>query len=67
MSSNTAGTVTLVLESTFAPGAPTRIASEDITMDDLLQAKYEKKSSLSLFGGKMKVNFEEFLFQVNKK
>jgi Ras GTPase-activating-like protein IQGAP2/3 len=67
MSSSTAGTVSLVLESVFAPGTPTRIASEDITMDDLLQAKYEKKSSLSLFGGKMKVNFEEFLFQVNKK
>ncbi|KIY49170.1 hypothetical protein FISHEDRAFT_65237 [Fistulina hepatica ATCC 64428] len=66
MSSNTPGVFTIVLESSLL-GPPTRVASEDIRIEDLLQAKYEKRSSLSLFGGKVKVNFEEFLFQINKK
>lgn len=66
MSSNRAGVFTLLLESTIL-GTPSRIASEDIRMEDLLQAKYEKRPSLSLFNGKVKVNFELFLYQINKK
>ncbi|KAH9482628.1 Ras GTPase-activating-like protein rng2 [Psilocybe cubensis] len=66
MSSNRAGVFNLSLESTML-GVTSRIAAEDIRMEDLLQAKYEKKSSLPLFGGKVKVNFELFLFQINKK
>ncbi|RDB22579.1 Ras GTPase-activating-like protein rng2 [Hypsizygus marmoreus] len=66
MSSNTAGVFTLLLESTML-GTPTRIASEDIRMEDLLQAKYEKRPSLSLLNGKVNVNFELFLYQINKK
>ncbi|KAF9009085.1 hypothetical protein BDQ17DRAFT_1398182 [Cyathus striatus] len=66
MSSNTAGIFTLVLESTLL-GNASRIASEDIRMEDLLQAKYEKRSSLSLFDGLVKVNFDLFLYQINKK
>lgn len=66
MSSNTAGVFTLLLESTLL-GIPSRVASEDVRMEDLLQAKFEKKSSLSLFDGKVKVNFELFLYQINKK
>jgi len=66
MSSNVAGTFHLLLESTML-GIASRIASEDIRMEDLLQAKYEKRPSLGLFGGKVKVNFELFLFQINKK
>ncbi|KAF9462631.1 ras GTPase-activating protein [Collybia nuda] len=66
MSSNTAGVFTLVLETTMF-GATSRIASEDVLMEDLLKAKYEKRSSLSLFKGKVKVNFELFLYQINKK
>jgi Ras GTPase-activating-like protein IQGAP2/3 len=66
MSSNSPGVFTLLLESTLL-GLPTRIASEDVRMEDLLQAKYEKRPSLSLFDGKVKVNFELFLYQINKK
>jgi len=66
MSSNSAGVFTLVLESTVL-GVASRIASEDIRMEDLLQAKYEQRSSLSLFNGKVKVNLELFLYQINKK
>lgn len=66
MSSNTAGIFTLSLESTLL-GVVSRIASEEVRMEDLLQAKYEKRPSLSLFNGKVKVNFELFLYQINKK
>jgi len=66
MSSDTAGVFNLVLESSVH-GPTTRLASEDVRMEDLLQAKYEKRSSLSLFNGKVKVNFDLFLFQINKK
>ena len=66
MSSNTAGVFTLVLESTIL-GTTARIASEDVRMGDLLQAKYEKRPSLSLFNGIVNVNLELFLYQINKK
>jgi hypothetical protein len=66
MSSNLPGVFHLSLESTLL-GVTSRIASEDIRMEDLLQAKYEKRSSFALFDGKVKVNFERFLFQINKK
>ena len=66
MSSNTPGVFSLLLESTLL-GLPTRIASEDVRMEDLLQAKYEQRSSFSLFDGKVKLNFELFLYQINKK
>ena len=66
MSSDTAGVFNLLLESSLY-GPTTRVASEDVRMGDLLQAKYEKRSSLSLFNGKVKVNFDLFLFQINKK
>ncbi|KAJ7433826.1 ras GTPase-activating protein [Mycena galericulata] len=66
MSSNTAGVFTILLESTLL-GVSTRIASEDVRMEDLLQARYEKRPFLSLFNGKAKVNFERFLYQINKK
>ncbi|KAG6810418.1 hypothetical protein H0H92_011957 [Tricholoma furcatifolium] len=66
MSSKVAGVFTLRLESTLL-GVTTRIASEDIRMEDLLQAKYEKRSSITLFNGKVNVNFELFLDHINKK
>jgi hypothetical protein len=66
MSSNLPGVFHLSLESTLL-GVTSRIASEDIRMEDLLQAKYEKRPSFALFDGKVKVNFERFLFQINKK
>ncbi|THV08575.1 ras GTPase-activating protein [Dendrothele bispora CBS 962.96] len=67
MSSNAAGVFTITLESVLLGGIAQRIASEDIRMEDLLQAKYEQRSSLSLFKGQMKLNFELFLYQINKK
>ena len=67
MSSNTAGVFTVVLGSTMLSGVTTKIAKEDIRMEDLLQAKYENRPSLSILGGKVKVNFELFLYQINKK
>lgn len=66
MSSNLPGVFHLSLESTLL-SVTSRIASEDIRMEDLLQAKYEKRPSFALFDGKVKVNFERFLFQINKK
>ncbi|KAF8913880.1 hypothetical protein CPB84DRAFT_1699194 [Gymnopilus junonius] len=66
MSSDIPGVFNLVLESTML-GVTSRIASEEIRMEDLLRAKYEKRPSLALFNGKVKVNFELFLFQINKK
>ncbi|GLB33790.1 putative GTPase-activator protein for Ras-like GTPases [Lyophyllum shimeji] len=66
MSSKTAGVFTLRLESTLL-GVATRIASEDIRLEDLLQAKYEKRPSYALFKGKVNVNFELFLDHINKK
>ncbi|CAA7259744.1 unnamed protein product [Cyclocybe aegerita] len=66
MSSNQAGVFKLLLESTLL-GVPARIASQEVRMEDLLQAKYEKRSSLSLLDGKVQVNFDLFLFQINKK
>ncbi|KAF5388019.1 hypothetical protein D9615_000397 [Tricholomella constricta] len=66
MSSKTAGVFTMRLESNLL-GVTTRIASEDIRMEDLLQAKYEKRPSFALFNGKVSVNFELFLDHINKK
>jgi Ras GTPase-activating-like protein IQGAP2/3 len=66
MSSNMAGVFTLILESTIL-GVATRIAADDIRMDDLLQAKFEKRASLSLFNGIVKVNLDLFIYQINKK
>uniref|UniRef100_A0A0W0FJV3 Putative ras GTPase-activating protein n=1 Tax=Moniliophthora roreri TaxID=221103 RepID=A0A0W0FJV3_MONRR len=67
MSSDTAGVFTITMESSMLGGTPSRIASEDVKIEDLLQAKYEQRSSLSLFNGKAKLNFELFLYQINKK
>jgi len=66
MYSDTAGVFTLLLGSTIF-GPSTRIASEDVRMGDLLQAKYEKRPSYALFNGIVSVNLELFLFQINKK
>lgn len=66
MSSDRAGIFNITLNSNLY-GVSARVATEDIKMEDLLKAKYERRPSLALFGGKVKVNFERFLFQVNKK
>lgn len=48
-------------------GITSKLATENIRMEDLLQAKYEKQSCLVLFGGRVKVNFEPFLDEINQK
>jgi len=66
ISSNKTGVFTLDLD-TSTLGIPSRIASEDVRMEDLLQAQYQNRSSLSLFNGMVKVNLLLFLYQINKK
>ena len=66
ISSDVAGVFDFELYSSIV-GPSTLLAESSVRMEDLLQAKYEKKPSLALFGGRVKVNFELFLFQINKK
>ncbi|KAK0242763.1 ras GTPase-activating protein [Armillaria nabsnona] len=67
MSSNSAGVFNLLLESTLIGGITTKMGSDEIQMEDLLQAKYEQRSSLTLFNGQAKVNLDLFVRQINKK
>lgn len=66
ISSNEPGIFTFILESTIS-GTAIRMASEDLAMEKLLQAKYEKRSSLALFKGQAKFDLELLLYQINKK
>ncbi|KAL1747468.1 hypothetical protein HDZ31DRAFT_31879 [Schizophyllum fasciatum] len=66
MSSNDFGVFTLDLESSLF-GVTSRIASQNLSMSELLDAKYENRSAIPLFGGKVKANTERLLFQINKK
>ncbi|KAF9247031.1 ras GTPase-activating protein [Melanogaster broomeanus] len=50
-----------------ALGITNRIGITDLRMEDLLQAQYENRASLSLFNGLVKVNLSLLLFQINKK
>ncbi|TFK75932.1 hypothetical protein BDN72DRAFT_786097 [Pluteus cervinus] len=65
-SSDTPGVFGLLLTSSLN-GSHMRIAQEDIRMEELLQAKYENRPSLTVLDGKVKVNFENFLLHINKK
>ncbi|KAJ2926418.1 hypothetical protein H1R20_g10677, partial [Candolleomyces eurysporus] len=67
MSSNTPGVFTVVLACTMLDRVTSTVARENTCMQDLLQAKYENRPSLSILGGKVKVNLEPFLDQINKK
>ncbi|KAG5221607.1 cytoskeletal protein binding protein [Salix suchowensis] len=66
ISSNTPGVFNLLLESTIH-GITSRLAGEDIRLEDLLQARFDNRSSYSLFNGIVKVNLNQFLYQLNKK
>lgn len=82
-SSDATGIYTIELTSTVPPSSggssisggstgshglgPVRLAREDIRMEDLLQAKYENRQTLSILDGKAQVNIEAFLAQINKK
>lgn len=66
ISSNNVGVFTIELYNhTF--GTANMIAAQDLRMEDLLQAQFENRVSLSLFDGMAKVNLNLLLYQINKK
>ena len=50
-----------------ALGITNRMANADVRLEDLLQAQYQDRASLSLFNGLAKFNLNLFLYQINKK
>ncbi len=66
LSSNKVGIFTIEIFNN-ALGITNRIASADIKMEDLLQAQFEDRASLSLFSGLAKFSLSHLLYQINKK
>lgn len=66
ISSNEIGVFTVQLINNL-PGVALAEASEDIRMEDLLQAQFENRVSLSLYDGLVKFNINLLLYQINKK
>ncbi|CAE6429290.1 unnamed protein product [Rhizoctonia solani] len=64
LSSNEVGIFTIQLIRNL-PGASE--VTEDIRMEDLLQAQFENRVSLSLYDGLAKFNINLLLYQINKK
>jgi hypothetical protein len=50
-----------------ALGITNRMASTDLRMEDLLQAQFDNKASLTIFNGMAKVNLTALLLHINKK
>ena len=48
-------------------GASSPVASMDLRLDDLLQAQFENRVSISLFNGMAKMHVNLLLYQINKK
>ncbi|KAH9060882.1 ras GTPase-activating protein [Lactarius vividus] len=48
-------------------GITNRMAVADVRLEDLLQAQYQDRASLSLFNGLAKFNLNLLLYQINKK
>ena len=66
ISSNQLGVFTVeMLNNTL--GITNRMAAADIRLEDLLQAQYQDRASLSLFNGVAKFNLNLLLYQINKK
>jgi Ras GTPase-activating-like protein IQGAP2/3 len=66
ISSNQVGIFNMeVINNTFSAGS--RMASADLRIEDLLQAQFENKASLTLFDGMAKVNLTGLLQHINKK
>ena len=66
MSSNKAGTFDIELyNAALHPSA--LIASTEVRMEDLLQAQFENRVSLPLWGDMAKFNLNLLLYQINKK
>jgi Ras GTPase-activating-like protein IQGAP2/3 len=66
ISSNQVGVFTVQLINNI-PGANITEVTEDIRMEDLLQAQYESRSSLSLYNGSVTFAIDMLLYQINKK
>jgi len=66
MESNEVGVFTMKVTNTLN-GFANEVASQELRMEDLLQANFEGQVSLALFDGMAKVNLNLLLFQINKK
>jgi len=66
LESNEIGIFTVKVTNTMN-GITTEVATQELRMEDLLQANFEGRVSLSLFDGMAKVNLNLLLFQINKK
>ena len=66
ISSNAVGVFTIEVFN-HALGITNRMATQDIKMEELLQAQFEDRASLSLFNGLAKFNLNLLLWQINKK
>lgn len=66
ISSNQVGVFTMEILNTSL-GYTNRMATQELRMEDLLQAQFENKASMSLFNGMAKVNLTALLLHINKK
>ena len=66
LSSNSIGVFNIEIRNN-ALGISNRIAQADVKMEDLLQAQYQDRASLSLFNDQAKFHLESLLYQINKK
>ncbi|KAI0677108.1 hypothetical protein C8Q78DRAFT_959803 [Trametes maxima] len=66
LSSNAVGVFTFEIFN-HTLGITNRMATADVKMEDLLQAQFEDRASLSLFNGLAKFNLNLLLWQINKK
>ncbi|KAI0315982.1 hypothetical protein OF83DRAFT_1129415 [Amylostereum chailletii] len=65
-SSNQLGVFTIeVFNGTL--GITNRVATAEVRLEDLLQAQFQDRASLSLFNGLAKFNLNLLLYQINKK
>ncbi len=66
LSSNAVGVFTIEIFN-HALGITNRMATQDVKMEELLQAQFDDRASISLFNGVAKFNLNLLLWQVNKK
>lgn len=66
ISSNQLGVFTIEMFNNTL-GITNRMATADVRLEDLLQAQYQDRASLSLFNGLAKFNLNLLLYQINKK
>lgn len=66
LSSNAVGVFNIEIRNN-AMGISNRIAQADVKMEDLLQAQYQDRASVSLSNDQVKFHLESLLYQINKK